>query len=298
MPDRFMPVEWPSWGRGLPRPEHPGGENAVEEGLHQRGAEESRALVPLELHAQRLLQRRTHRGQGSRIPRRLDPGQAVASVGRQQPSQVFRFGKRRAVGQGAREVFRQAGAYPAGRSPGRFQEFVKLPVACRQPEGLQLGGIAIGVLPNQHEVPGVGDQHQPVLVPVLAHLSAFCRQPGVVLGRLDLDDTAFRALPLTRRSLLHLLGCVEADVWMTCALIGKLDNAKDLGFERGAHGVEQVGQRRIVGQFRGGAAGGAHLPETGQVLFHGWRQFRPTHRIPQRFTLAADVPAVECESII
>ena len=213
-------------------------ENAVEEGLHQRGTEEGGAAVALEADAKGIFQGRPHRGQGRRVPRCLDPGQAVASVGRQQPGQVFRFGKRCAVGQGTRKVFRQAGAYPAGRSPGRLQEFFELPVVCRQPEGLQLCGFALGVLTDQHKVPGIGDQHQPVLVPVLAHLPAVCRQPGVVLGRLDLDNAAFRDLPLPRRSLLHLLGCVEADVWMTCSLIGKLDNAKDLGFERGAHGVE------------------------------------------------------------
>ena len=139
---------------------------------------------------------------------------------------------------------------------------------------------------------------QPVLVPVLAHLLAVCRQPGVILGRLDLDNPAFRDLPLPRRSFLHLLGGVEADVGVTGALVGKLDNAEDLGFERGAHGVEQVGQRRVVGQFRRGAAGGAHLPETGQVLFNGWRQFRPAHPIPQRFTRAAAVSAVKRGSII
>ena len=80
VPDGFVPVEGTcGWGHPA-RPEHPGREDAVEERLHQRGAEEGRAALTLEADAERLLQRRTHRRQRRRVPRRLDPRQTVARV--------------------------------------------------------------------------------------------------------------------------------------------------------------------------------------------------------------------------
>ena len=48
VPDGIMPVETASRRRRLPCPEHPRGEDAVEEGLDEGGAEEGRAAISLE----------------------------------------------------------------------------------------------------------------------------------------------------------------------------------------------------------------------------------------------------------
>ena len=95
-----MPVEDPC-RRRLPRPENPSGEDTVEEGLHQSRAEEGCAAVAFEPDAQRLFQRRSHGVERRCVARRLDPGQAVAGVGSQQPGQVAGFGQRCPVRQGA-----------------------------------------------------------------------------------------------------------------------------------------------------------------------------------------------------
>ena len=110
--------------RRLPRPQGPRGEDAVEQGLHQGGTEEGRAPVALKAHAQGFLQRGADGGQRRGIAGPFHAGQAVPGVGRQQPGQVFRFGQRRRIGQGAAQVFAQAdadlrwqrrGAAPGGR---------------------------------------------------------------------------------------------------------------------------------------------------------------------------------------
>ena len=81
VPDCFMPVETASRRRRLPCPEHPRGEDAVEEGLDEGGAEEGRAAISLEPDAEGLLQRRAHGPERGRVACRLDTGQAVAGVG-------------------------------------------------------------------------------------------------------------------------------------------------------------------------------------------------------------------------
>ncbi len=59
MPNGGAPVEHAAPWR-LPRPQHPGGEDPVEERLHQRRVEEPRSPLALEPHPKRLLQRRAN----------------------------------------------------------------------------------------------------------------------------------------------------------------------------------------------------------------------------------------------
>ena len=113
-------------------------------------------------------------------------------------------------------------------------------------EGLQLHGVALGVLSHKHEVAGVGDEHQLVAAPVAADLIARRRQPSVVPGGLDLHYAPLRDLTRPRRSLLNLLLAVKSEVWVARALLGKLAYAEHLGPEHIADGVQQVGQRRVV----------------------------------------------------
>ena len=204
VPYGVVPVEWAGGRRRLARPQHPCGEDAVEEGLHQGGAKEGRSPLALETHSQRLLKGGADGMEGWRVARSLHPRQPVPRVGRQEPRQVLGFDNRRAVGQRPAQVLTQTGAHVAGKCPRRLQPGVKFLLRLGKTEGLQLNSVALGVLSHQHEVPGVGDQHEPVKTPVAAHLVAVRRQPCVVTGGLDLHDAALGDLPGTGLSLLHL----------------------------------------------------------------------------------------------
>ena len=82
MPDGIVPVEEAGRRSRLPRPEDPGGEDPVEQGLHQGGTEKGGAIVALEAHAQGFFQRGAHRSKGRRVAGHFDSCQAVPSVGR------------------------------------------------------------------------------------------------------------------------------------------------------------------------------------------------------------------------
>ena len=109
-----------------------------------------------------------------------------------------------------------------------------------QPEGFQLGrASALGVLAQQHEIAGVGGQHQPVTVPVLADLGAVSYEPCVIGNGFDLDHAAFGKLPIALPAPLHLLGGVESEVGMSGPLLRQLTDTEDLGLERAADGIQQ-----------------------------------------------------------
>ena len=93
----------------------------------------------------------------------------------------------------------------------------------RQSEAFEFRRTARCVLAHEYEVAGVGHQHQPVVVPVAAHLIAVGRQPGIVTDGLHLDHAALRHLSVARPALLHLLRRVEAEVGMARALVRSTD---------------------------------------------------------------------------
>ena len=154
-----------------------------------------------------------------------------------------------------------------------MQPLVEVGGRVSQPEGLQLDGPARSILAQEDEVPGIGHQHQPVAVPVPAHLPALRRQPGVGGGGLDLDDSAFGKLPFPRLSPLDLLRAVKAKVGMPRTLLRQFADAEDLGLERRAHRIQQVGQRRVVGPLPGGAPRRADAAQVVKVGFDGCRKF-------------------------
>ena len=154
-----------------------------------------------------------------------------------------------------------------------------------QAERLQFGRVAIRVAAQQHEVPRVRDQHQPVPVPVPADLVALRCQQRVVIRWLDLDDSALRGLALARCPSLDLAGSVEAEIGMTRALVCQLRHTDDLRPERRANRVEQVGERRIGGPLcrrptgRANAAQVLQVPLDDRGQFGGVRQHVST--VPQ-----------------
>ena len=80
MPDGFVPVEGTGGWRRLARPEHPGGEDAVEEGLYEGGAEECGAALALEPDSESVLQCGADGGERGRVAGSLDPCESVAGV--------------------------------------------------------------------------------------------------------------------------------------------------------------------------------------------------------------------------
>ena len=181
------------------------------------------------------------------------------------------------MGEGSAKVLSQSGADLAGKSPWCFEPGLELCCGFRESEGFQLGGPALRIFAEEDEVSGVGDQYQAILVPILTDLIALGCQPCVVVGGLDLHDTAFGELSLTRTALLNLSGGVESEVGMACALVGKLIDAENLGLEQAADGVQQVGQGRVVGTFTRGSAGGADASEVGEISLDGLGKVPSVH---------------------
>ena len=116
-----------------------------------------------------------------------------------------------------------------------MQPGLELAGGIRQTEGLQPGRVALRVLAQQHEVAGVGHQHQPVALPVPADLGAFGGEPGVVVSRLDLHHAAVGQLSLPGAALLHLPSGKETDVGVSRALLSQFNDAEYLGAQGGSY---------------------------------------------------------------
>ena len=131
--------------------------------------------------------------------------------------------------QGAAQVLTQRGPNVVGKGAGVLQLRLEGGGGPGQPESFQLGRAALRVLAQQHEVAGIGDQHQPVTVPVATHLVAIRGQPGVVADGFDLDHAAFGKLPIALPAPLHLLGGVESEVGMSGPCCASSLTQKTLG---------------------------------------------------------------------
>ena len=70
------------------------------------------------------------------------------------------------MGEGAADVLAESWAGVAGEGAGLLEPGLELVLCPGEPEGLQPGWIARGVLAEQHEVAGVGDEHEAVPAPV------------------------------------------------------------------------------------------------------------------------------------
>ena len=150
--------------------------------------------------------------------------------------------------QRAGEIFGEPRASLAGEGAGLLDAAPERVLAVRQPEGFEPRRAARFVLAEEHEVARVRHQHRPVAAPIAADLIARGGEPGVVAGGLDLDDAAFRQPALARPAPLDLPRRVEAEVGMSGALVGELADAEHLRPERRADGVQQIPQRRVVGE--------------------------------------------------
>ena len=80
------------------------------------------------------------------VARLLDSRQAVAGVGGEQPCEVSRLDEGGGVGECAGEVLAEGAAHVFREGLGFLQAGLKVLGGIGQPEGLQLGGPALGVL--------------------------------------------------------------------------------------------------------------------------------------------------------
>ena len=134
-------------------PQHPCGEDAVEQSLDQGRTEEALPALALEANAERILHRRADGQQGRNVPRRLDSGQAVASVGSQQPRQVLRLGQGGPVREHPSEILTETRANLAGEGAGCLHVAPEVLDIFGQREGFELGGASSHVRTHQDEIP-------------------------------------------------------------------------------------------------------------------------------------------------
>ena len=247
-------------------PQHPGGEHAVEQGLHQRGVEEVRALIALKAHAQRFFERRSHILQRGRVASLFNAGQTVAGIRSEQPGEVLRFGQRRLVGKRAAQIFAQPRSDPARERPRLCQSRIERFFAVRQPVGFKRHLVSGCALTDEFKLTQVGHQHQVVTLPVAANLVAHGLFVRVLVRRFHLHYAALRRLRLSlaRPPALQLPLDVKVKVGMPRALICRLHDAEHLRPESRSNRAEQSRQREIRGSLVRGRAGRANPPQIGK----------------------------------
>ena len=130
------------------------------------------------------------------------------------------------------------------------------------------------------------------------HLVAIRRQPCVVTGGLDLHDAALGDLAGTGLPLLHLPSCVEAEVRVARALLGKLADAEDLGPERPAYGVQKVGQSGVEGSLSGCAARRPYAAQVVKILPNCCHQLRCAHASAQGLITSIPLPSKSSMSLV
>ena len=172
------------------------------------------------------------------------------------------------MGQGTGQIFPQPGASGAGQGLGLVQGLPEGRGALRQLEGFQPGGAARAVFPHQDKLAQVGDQHQPVTVPIAAHLITGRREAGIIIGGFDFNNAPLGNLIRPGPAFLHLPGAVQPEIRMAGALIRQFLHTEHLGLERCPHSIEEIGQGAVAGAFARGAAGGVHPGQGSAVVLH------------------------------
>ena len=159
-------------------PQHPGGEDAVEQRLDERGAEEVVAARAFELQAQRFFERGADAGQRRQLAG-LDPELGFARVGRQEPRQVARRGQRCLVQHHALQELFEALALLIGGRPRVRRLAPEVVLVARQAVRFQNGAVPVGIGADQQEVAVVRDEDLAVARPIILDLLRFRDLPGV-----------------------------------------------------------------------------------------------------------------------
>jgi hypothetical protein len=139
----------------------------------------------------------------------------------------------------------------------------------REAVGLENRGPPVLVDAQQQELAHGGDQHLAVGVQVAEHLGRLSDHPHVATGRLDFDGAAGRFLAAQRTEVgvaqhrasvgprglgglpaPHLIGCEQAAVGQTGAVVLEVHEAADLGLQPAAHLLQQLAQGGVVRELR------------------------------------------------
>ena len=249
-------------------PEHPGGEHAVEERLHQGGAEEMSAFDGLELHAQGLLQRRPNGSERRQFSGRLDAGARVPGVGGEEESNVAWIVERRGMQQDALEVFGEALAQAGGDSVRLRGGGPEISFAVGQVKRLEVLDRSAGPARQQEKIPVVGEEDLAIVGEVILHLLGL-RDFGQFLGRrFNLNDPA-RWIQAVQRSflvaVLELVGSEKSAIWLARTAILDLDQATHFRFQRVTGGVKELRERAVAGGFPGGGSARVDLTQLVQI---------------------------------
>jgi len=266
--------------RALLMAQHPGGEDAVEQGLYQGGAEEVFAFTGFEFDPEGGFQALLEGGELFFRRRRgmFHPVPGFAGIAGEQPGEILGVAQGRVMAQHAGEEIGEGRAVFFLRLVRMVSQFPEGGFAAGQGVALQVDPLAVA-LADEQPVAQIGDQHQAVAGPVFVDLRA---DGGVVhrLGRgFDFDDAARRGGQVLRLAGLavELVLGEQAAIRVARAQVLELHDRPHLGLEPGPHRVEQIVQRRVIGSLPGTAAGGAHgargLEEVGEFAIrfrHGF----------------------------
>ncbi len=262
---RMKPVEPRlAVGRGMvTRPEHPRGKNPVEKGLDQRRTKEVFASLALELDSERFFERLPDRQKSRHLAFLLDAAQGLARVRSHEPRDVLGCAQRRGVKHHALEKFDEGLALLDCERSRMTRRGPKGRLVGREAIVFELDRLSLRISTHEQKVTEICNEHLAVCLPVLRYLGALRGQEGVVTGWLCLYDAAGRLRAwqgLFHGGLLELIGREQADVRDTSAMAW-IEYASDLGLQGCADGIQQRGERRIVGGFRDGRTGTTDVTE-------------------------------------
>jgi len=254
MPDRFPPIELARGRRFLARPQHPGGEHAVKERLHESRAEKVLAFRALEFHAQGLFERLAHRAERRERPRVLDARQAVARVGGQEPGDVLGLAQGDRMRERALQVFAERPANPFGRRARRIHHGPERIGGGRERELFELRHAPVRPLAHDEEGAQVGRDDQPVRFKVALHLRRAGERANVLLRAFGLDHAALGHLSGTRLAALKLGLRVKPEIGMARARVLKIGEAQHARLQLRANGGEEGRHGGIMRAFLGPGA--------------------------------------------
>ena len=179
-------------------PEDPGGEEAVEQGLHQRGLEEAFSFLVGHLQAEGVFHRFADRFHHLVRGGMFHTAAGIAGVAGQEPGDVLGIRQRRGAEQATAEKVEQPFAVQFGGFIGMLREAPEFLFVFGEAVVFVADGAALVVAADEQELAVVGDENLVVAVPILRDLLRIGDGEHVGLGRLALDDAASGSLARRR----------------------------------------------------------------------------------------------------
>ena len=252
---------------GRSTPEYPCGEDAIEEGLDEGGAEEVFALFAFKADAEGFLEGffdGVEAGEGMVF----GTGAGFAGVGGEEPGYVFGLDERGTVEHDAgEEVWEELVVFGEGGERGLPE------IGWRGREGVAFEDLDRSGRSEQQqpELAKIGDEDQSVLLKIAECLRF--RSEGIerVVGRLDFHDAALgveQGLGFGGATFSLCLG-EETAVGDAGSGVAELGGEQDGGLEGLADGVEETVERGVEGGLGSCRAGEADGAEIGDVLDDG-----------------------------